>query len=49
MSVLIETREGLRGISSDMEVTKMGKAFSEIQRASEWFVEAGLQALISQL
>mgnify|MGYP001804197202 FL=1 len=44
MSVLIETREGLRGISSDIEVTELGKAFTEIQEGSECFVEAGLQS-----
>ena len=32
-----------------MEVTKIGKPFAQIQRISESFVEAGLQALISQL
>ena len=49
MSVFIGTREGLRGILSDKEVTKIGKAFAEIQRISECFVKVGLQALISQL
>ena len=49
MSVLIETMEGLRGVSSDMEVTEIGKAFSEDRRISECFVEAGLLALICQL
>ena len=48
MNVSMENREGLIGISSDMEVTKIGKAFTESQRTSECFVEAGLQALISQ-
>mgnify|MGYP001800758009 CR=1 FL=1 len=49
MAVFIETREGLRGIWSDKEVTKIGKAFAEIQRISECFVKAGLQAQASQL
>ena len=31
MSVSIETWKGLRGFSSDIEVTKQGKAFAEIQ------------------
>ena len=49
MSVLIGTREGLRGILSDMEMTKIGKACSEIQTISECFVKAGLLAQICQL
>ena len=49
MSVLIKTREGLRGVLSDMEATEVGRAFSEIQKVSECFVEVGLQALICQL
>ena len=49
MAVFIETREGLRGIWSDKEVTKIGKAFAEIQRISECFVKAGLLAQASQL
>ena len=44
MSVLIKTRAALRSISSDIEVTKIGKAFCEFQRISECFVEGGLQA-----
>ena len=49
MAVFIETREALRGIWSDKEVTKIGKAFAEIQRISECFVKAGLLAQASQL
>ena len=49
MSVSIETRKGLRGFLSDIEVTKKGKAFAENQRTGKRFEEAGLQALISQL
>ena len=49
MSVLIETMEGLRGVSIDMEVTEIGKAFTEDRRVSECFVEADLSALICQL
>ena len=48
MHVFIETRKGLRGYPSDIEVAKKGKAFADIQKTSECFVEAGLQALISQ-
>ena len=46
--VFIEIRKGLRGFSSDAEVTKSGKAFADNQRSSECFVEAGLKALTSQ-
>ena len=49
MSVFIETWKGLRGFSSDIEVTKQGKAFAENQRTGECFEEAGFQALKSQL
>ena len=49
MSVLIGTREGLRGMSSDMQVTKIGKNCSEIQRISECLVKTGLQAQMFQL
>ena len=48
MHVLIVTWKGLRGFSRDIEVTNKGKAFADSQRTSECFVEAGLQALISQ-
>ena len=48
MSVLFETG-GRRDNSSDKDLTKIGKAFSDIQRIGECFVEAGLQALICQL
>ena len=46
---LIETRKGLRGFSSDIEVTKKGKAFAKNQRDGECFEEAGFQALMIQL
>ena len=49
MSVFIETQKGLRGFSSDIEVTKQGKAFAENQRTGECFEEAGFQALMIQL
>ena len=49
MSVFIETRKGLRGFLSDIEVTKQGKAFAENQRTGECFEEAGFQALMIQL
>ena len=49
MSVFIETRKGLRGFSSDIEVTKQGKAFAENQKTGECFEEAAIQALIIQL
>ena len=49
MSVCIETQKGLRSFSSDIEVTKKGKALAGNQRTGKCFEEAGFQALISQL
>ena len=49
MSVFFETRKGLRGFSSDIEVTKQGKAFAENLRTGECFEDAGFQALKIQL
>ena len=49
MSAFIGTWKRLRGFSSDLEVTKQGKAFAEIQRTGECFEEASFQALKSQL
>ena len=37
MSVSIETQKGVRAFSSDIEVTKQGKAFAENQRTGECF------------
>ena len=49
MSVLFETGGNTERQFKDKDVTKIGKAFSDIQRIGECFVEAGLQALICQL
>ena len=49
MSVFIETRNRLRGLSTDIDVTKKGNAFAENQRNGKCFNETGFQAFISQL
>ena len=49
MSVFVETWNGLRGFSSDTEVTKQGEAFAENQRTGQGFEETGFSALKTQL
>ena len=48
-SVWEETIEGKEGQLNEIKGTKIGKALAENQCISECFVEASLQALVSQL
>ena len=48
-SVSEQNIERKKGHWNEINGTKMGKAFAENQRIRECFVEAGLEALISQL
>ena len=48
-SVWEQNTKRKKGHWNEINGTKMGKAFAENQRIRECFVEAGLQALLSQL